>query len=612
MMDTEGAVYEALHGERKLITDIRPRTAVCYNGHKEYTSFFYNHGVHGKDAVERSKKKMKKHYLRFGLIYCILALLVFATAISFYSKKKIDEVNEFAGYSVINASSFFPESIKDPEEIMLKSLQSWRFTGYSNEEEGFYSSVIDTRDNFNVLLETRDFCCVKYYGEIEIDVTESPDSYETKYTQLAPGDERYLLLEAPAKLTKDEETDLRFSNEVTITGAMCDDNFIYGGNINYPFDGQMKSLKIARPAIVDTENSVPYEDWIVRLDEIVYFPLGENSEGGRLNKSTHKMSDAFVQKFINGEQSSDLQINKGIFTTTASRVFVYDNGNYLVTFYSLMHPFKTVIKQNLNFYIPVLLALILVEAIIVFVIRKLYLNQKNYELRCRKLTQAIAHDLKAPLAETKAHMETWEKLDEDERKEYSEKIISEVDHMSDMVTKLLELSKSNGRNIKLNKEDVDLLLLTQNIKKRNQDELNKKNIDLSILHDEDTDSYPVLADLELMQIAINSFMANSVKHCEKNIIVKLNRTGKTITFAITNDGARIPQSDTDKVWNIDYNSGKEEAYNSESSIGLPVIKNILEAHHAKYSCYNSPKGTTFSFTMDAYAIDPSQCGEDLI
>ena len=156
--------------------------------------------------------------------------------------------------------------------------------------------------------------------------------------------------------------------------------------------------------------------------------------------------------------------------------------------------------------------------------------------------------------------------------------------MSGMVTKLLELSKTNIRDIKLNKEAVDLLLLTRNIKDRAQGEILGKDIEFTILHDEEADHYSVLADLELMQIAINSFVSNAVKYCDKEIRVKLTHTGRSVTFAITNDGTRV--DDTDKVW--------------DSNAGLSVAKSILEAHRARYSCYYSPKGTTFSFTMDAY------------
>lgn len=556
---------------------------------------------------------MKKHYLGFGIIYCVLALAVFLTAISFYTKKKIDKLNEFAGYSVINTSSFFPETFHDPRSIVKRTLQSWQFTGYQIEEEGFYSSVIDTRDNFNVLVESEDLLMVRYYGEIEAETKETAEGYETKYIQLAPGDDRYILFDRSLSLSTDEKLDLEFPKDVTITGAMCDDIFVYGGSLTFSSNGTTKTIEIPRPSAVDVSGSVPYEDWIVRLDSIEYYPLSVNSGDGRLNGKAHKLSDAHLEKFINGEASSYLEIKKGIFTSTASVIFVYDGGNYLVTMFSVMYPLQTVIKQNIMIYILFLLALILIEAVIIFAVRKLYLNQKSFELRSRKLTKSIAHDLKEPLATAKAHMENWEELGEEERQKNSEKIISEVDHMANMVTKLLELSKTNGSSIKLNKAETDLLSLTQKVKNKYQEVILRKNINVSIISGEGTDGYPVYADPEMMYLVINGFMSNAVKYCDHTVNVKLENTGNSVWFSITNDGARIDKNDLDKIWNARLISNEETADPDENGgIDLCVVKNILEAHHAKYYCYNGSKGATFVFSMEASASDPSLTGEDNI
>ena len=568
--------------------------------------------------VERSKK-MKKHYLRFGIIYCVLALVIFMAAVSFYTKKKTDEINKvWAGHSVINSSNFFHDSKTDsctePEILMQSMVHSWQFTSYSSEDEGFYSSLIDTRDGFNVMFETADVIMARYYGEFEYEVIEnSEESYESRSTQLVPGDLRYMIFDEPLSFTEDEKSEIRFPRDITITGAMCDDKFIYGGTLSIPSDGTVKTIDIGRPPMVNEAESVPYEDWIVRLDELEYYPIGENSGDRRLNMTAHKLNDKFVEEFKNGEASAELEIKKGVFTTTASMICVYNGGNYLVTFYSVLKPFKIVLRHDLKTYILFLIAFILVEAVIVFAVRKLYLNQKSFEIRSRKLTQGIAHDLKEPLAATRAHVENWEKLDEDTRQEYSGKIISEVDHMSSMVTRLLELSKTNGSNIKLNREDVDLRLLTVNVKNRNLEAIRKKNADVTIISDETVDSYPVHADLEMMYIVISNFMSNAIKYCDHTVIVKLERTGRTIRFSITNDGTRIPNTDFDKIWDPGYGIDAKNPDSGESSgVGLSVVKNILDAHQAKCVCYNGAKGTTFQFIMNAYDKGSSETGEEEI
>lgn len=550
----------------------------------------------------KGTEKMKKKYLSFGIIYCLVVLLIFLAGISFYSKKKIDELN--AGMCNV---LLYPDSIMrdyttdDPEITVCNILGTWEFMSYLNKDVGFYSSVVDTGNNGSVVFESRDFYIVHYYGESETEVIEnSSERYETKSTQLVPGDSRYMIFEEPLSLSKDEITALRFPDvsNVSITGASCDKRFVYGGTLTYTYEDNTRTVNIATPGFVNEDESVPYEEWIVRLDGIECYSFGGNTG---INNKAHKLSDAYVDKFMNGKVPAGLNVEAGIFTTTASAIYVSDKGNYLATYYCLLHPFQLVLRDRLIVYILSVLALVLVEAVIISAVRKLYLNQKRFELRSEKLTKGIAYDLQGPLAATRGYLDNWEDLSEDKRAEYSEKIISEVDHMSSMVTRLLELSKIHDGSVKLNLEDVDLLKLTQNIKKRNSKAILEKNIDLTIECDKEADAYPVYADLEMMYIVINNFITNAIKYCDHTIKIRLKNYRNSIEFSITNDGAGIEKADLDKVWDVLYKADKGSSETGENSgVGLSVVKSILDAHNAKCGCFSGFKGTNFWFLMDRY------------
>ena len=550
----------------------------------------------------KGTEKMKKNYLGFGLIYCVLALVIFSVLMSFYTKKKIDDINN----SMSNIA-LFPETLigdiksGTPQTLAHNAVNTWEFLSCVGEDVGFYSSVVDTENNGMVLFESQDFLKIWYYGEIETEVIENSDErYEAKTTQLAPGDNRVMFFEEPLTLSKDEASDLRFprANAISITGARCDDTFVYGGTFTFTSDEKVRTLKIADPEVVNAEKSVPYEEWIVRLDDIEYCSLGGNSA---INKKAHRLSDAYVNDFLNGKVPAGSNVREGIFTTTASVILVFEKGHYLVTYYFVTHPFKIILRDNLLVYVLSVLALIIVEALIIYAVRKLYLNQKRFELRSEKLTKGIAYDLQGPLSVTREYLEKWENVDEEKRPEYSEKIISEVDHMSSMVTRLLELSKIHGGSVKLNREEVDLVLLTNSIKKRNMESILKKNIDMVIETDGRAKNYTVNADLEMMHIVINNFMTNAIKYCEHKISIKLKMCGNAIEFSITNDGAGIDKADLEKVWDVLYNSGKDKSGQDENSgVGLSVVKSILDAHNAKYGCFSGYKGTNFWFLMDAY------------
>lgn len=550
----------------------------------------------------KGTEKMKKKYLSFGIIYCLVVLLIFLAGISFYSKKKIDVINNGMS-SIVLLPETLMGGIKSgtPETLAHNAVNSWKFLSVAGDDIGFYSSVVDTENNGRVLFESQDFLQIWYYGEIETEVIENSDErYEAKTTQLAPGDSRFMFFEEPLSLSKDEISDLRFpnGNDIRIAGAKCDDTFVYGGTFTFTSGEKVRTLNIASPEVVNEEKSVPYEEWIVRLDDIEYCSLGGNSA---INKKAHKLSDAYVNKHLNGEVPAGRNVREGIFTTTSSVILVFEKGQYLITYYFVTHPLKMVIRDNLWVYILSVLALVIVEALIIHAVRKLYLNQKRFELRSEKLTKGIAYDLQGPLAATRGYLDNWEDLSEDKRAEYSEKIISEVDHMSSMVTRLLELSKIHDGSVKLNLEDVDLLKLTQNIKKRNSKAILEKNIDLTIECDEEADSYPVYADLEMMYIVINNFITNAIKYCDHTVKIRLKNYRNSIEFSITNDGAGIEKADLDKVWDVLYKADKGSSETGENSgVGLSVVKSILDAHNAKCGCFSGFKGTNFWFLMDRY------------
>lgn len=550
----------------------------------------------------KGTEKMKKKYLSFGIIYCLVVLLIFLAGISFYTKKKIDVINNGMSSIVLLPETLMGD-IKSgtPETLAHNAVNSWEFLSVAGDDVGFYSSVVDTENNGRVLFESQDFLQIWYYGEIETEVIENSDErYEAKTTQLAPGDSRFMFFEEPLSLSKDEISDLRFpnGNDIRIAGAKCDDTFVYGGTFTFTSGEKVRTLNIASPEVVNEEKSVPYEEWIVRLDDIEYCSLGGNSA---INKKAHKLSDAYVNKHLNGEVPAGRNVREGIFTTTSSVILVFEKGQYLITYYFVTHPLKMVIRDNLWVYILSVLALVIVEALIIHAVRKLYLNQKRFELRSEKLTKGIAYDLQGPLAATRGYLDNWEDLSEDKRAEYSEKIISEVDHMSSMVTRLLELSKIHDGSVKLNLEDVDLLKLTQNIKKRNSKAILEKNIDLTIECDEEADAYPVYADLEMMYIVINNFITNAIKYCDHTIKIRFKNYRNSIEFSITNDGAGIEKADLDKVWDVLYKADKGSSETGENSgVGLSVVKSILDAHNAKCGCFSGFKGTNFWFLMDRY------------
>ena len=426
---------------------------------------------------------MKKQYIRYGAIFCIVVLLAFSIAFVIFTKNKIDDFNLHFNLPFVTANIDYHADNADGQ-LEKQVIQSWNFyLQYEYADRiGFYSSITDINS-----------------GEIIL------DSFEQG---------------------------------------------IHKG------DAEIEKL-----------NRMAYEAGI---------------EGEKVYK-----------------KYSGVNAKKGIFTSTSVLISQAKQGDIHVSYCIAGKPLASVIKTNALTYIFMLLGFIILEALIVVSFVMLYKNQMNYEIRNQKLTRGIAHELKTPLAVTKATVENWDYFDDDRRKDYSKRIVNEVDHMSDMVGKLLDVSKIKEGSNKVNFEPVDLKKLTDEIIARSGELISERNI--TITFNRDDKSYMVFADLEMMNMVISNFMSNAIKYCDHVIMIQLNRNGRKIEFSITNDGAKIDKKDIDKIWDIFYTTDKARTDRmSSSGVGLSVVKSILDAHKADYGCTSGDKGTEFKFSMPAY------------
>ena len=535
---------------------------------------------------------MKKQYLKFGIVYCVLVLLIFATAMTLFTRKKVSEVKDNKRLHYLDMPSY--SETYQLDYLINKTYRSMASdTPFLTDDMGAYYVIVDCQNDYSKILESANFLKIGgQYDDVYIPIDSSfpyKNSDFEKYT---------------GNFGKAGNHYVEFRN-VEITGAKCDHNIIYDGTISWTdaFDNSY-SYSIGHPEYVNEAESVDFEQWV---EEQMYYSgatlyLFDDSFSKRqLNEKAEKLADEYVEKYKAGDVQPDKIIKEeGFFT--AKYVVVEVNADNKISVETLViKPFRMALRENKSVYILSFVALIISELAIALSIRALYRNQKSFEIRSQKLTRGIAHELKTPLAITKACVENWEYIDDEQRKEYSEKVIKEVDHMSGMITNLLELSKLSGGNVKLNKEDVDLMALTKNIYSRMSDLARERDLNVTITGDRGDGVYPVYADLDMMNIVISNYLSNAIKYCDRSIKVMIAHDGRKIELSVTNDGARISKQDQGKVWDVFYKTDESRTDRLGSSgVGLSVVKNILDMHKAKYGCYDNSAGMVFWFSMDEY------------
>ena len=495
--------------------------------------------------------EMKKHYITTAIIIDILVLALFVLGTGFYTyisateKMQIymDRTKTVAGFGSVS-----PDYTATEQELIINSYTAWETCNdFRLEGMGFYGYIV--LNDGTVLDSTEDFC---YAWKAEDNFQEA---------------EEIRIFAAPADYTEDHNTlyDPVFEGE-------CDDVFIHGGNMLY----QNKTYQLD-----DYDYSfgdrVPVEDWadgqylycgICRLARDDY-------EKG-LNAEAKKIFGEFTDSIGSGTLMKSEQ--QDVWTCYLLHMSSTQAGTMYTV--QVIHPVELAVRSNVALYVVLLVLMLVMLIAIPLVIAKLYRTRKEYEMRSRRLTRGVAHELKTPLAVTKAYMENWDYIDEKDREEYAKKVGREVEDMNELINAFLELDKIDSGKIKMNIEEVELVSLIKSVYNHVKPLADDRHLDVELPKDKE---FTIKADLRLMRIAIGNYMTNMIKYADKEARVTLSTWNDKVRVSFGNDSANDKKSKTDKL--------------NSNGMGVEINENIMKLHG--FRCGNDLRGGETIYWFEA-------------
>ncbi|MCX5678869.1 MAG: ATP-binding protein [Candidatus Omnitrophica bacterium] len=165
-----------------------------------------------------------------------------------------------------------------------------------------------------------------------------------------------------------------------------------------------------------------------------------------------------------------------------------------------------------------------------------------------------------------------------------------------LVTDLLDIAKIEAGKMKLNKEDVDVGSLIDEIAVDNSADISKKK--LTLKKDISKTAGLIRADKDRLTEVVINLLSNAVKYTPSggSITVKLSGTGKEIRFEISDTGPGIAKKDFNKLFD------KFERITAErqegTGLGLSIAKDIIKLHKGKIWVQSEVgKGSKFIFTL---------------
>ena len=245
---------------------------------------------------------------------------------------------------------------------------------------------------------------------------------------------------------------------------------------------------------------------------------------------------------------------------------------------------------------------ILLALIIVFCVGYQMTAIRNKEdlLRNREVSlHGTVHDLKAPLASILLKLGFIKDCIKDA--DLQEMITSserQIKNLANTIKTILITSKASESKLVINKEQVDIIELTQQAKE--QIDINYACKPHAIgIHDHREENALVYADKYLIENVMHNLMENAVKYSDKEVNVEVNiKQDEHFTIiSVSDHGVGIDKKYQKKIFEQFYRIPATH-HKSGYGIGLAMVKYAVKAHGGTIKVESElGKGSTFTFTL---------------
>ena len=245
---------------------------------------------------------------------------------------------------------------------------------------------------------------------------------------------------------------------------------------------------------------------------------------------------------------------------------------------------------------------ILLALIIVFCVGYQMTAIRNKEdlLRNREVSlHGTVHDLKAPLASILLKLGFIKDCIKDA--DLQEMIASserQIKNLANTIKTILITSKASESKLVINKEQVDIIELTQQAKE--QIDINYACKPHAIgIHDHREENALVYADKYLIENVMHNLMENAVKYSDKeaNVEVNIKQDEHFTIISVSDHGVGIDKKYQKKIFEQFYRI-PDTHHKSGYGIGLAMVKYAVKAHGGTIKVVSElGKGSTFTFTL---------------
>lgn len=225
---------------------------------------------------------------------------------------------------------------------------------------------------------------------------------------------------------------------------------------------------------------------------------------------------------------------------------------------------------------------------------------RENEQKKDELIVYLAHDIKTPLTSMIGYLSLLSEIKDmpqEQRNRYIGIALDKSYRLEYLINELFDVARFNSEKIVLEKEEMNLNLMLEQIADDFYPTLKEMNKKINFTSDEKTILY---ADPDKLSRVFNNLIKNAVNYSKENTDIDISILNKEnqATVKITNKGKQIPKEKLDKIFEKFYRlDSSRTSKTGGSGLGLAIAKEIVELHGGRIYAESDMKETTFSVIL---------------
>jgi two-component system sensor histidine kinase CpxA len=206
----------------------------------------------------------------------------------------------------------------------------------------------------------------------------------------------------------------------------------------------------------------------------------------------------------------------------------------------------------------------------------------------RRLLSDVSHELRSPLARLRVALELLEKSGDGERA--IQRIGKEADELERLVSNLLSLARLESGQSTLERKQVSLQQLLENVVNDAQFEAaaRDKHVTLQVERD-----FTLKGDPVLLRAAIENVVRNAVRHTaeQTTVTVRLGLVPDGALVEVCDQGEGVPEAELSRMFEAFTRIGEaRDRHSGGFGLGLSIASQVMAAHGGRISAVNRSEG----------------------